>query len=84
LAVTKLRPATRPFLVPDTLQRGLALQIQPSGYRVYKLIYRFHNRRVGSTSVLPMRLPSVMLSLRDIPCSQQAREFLHGQDPKRT
>jgi integrase len=31
-------------LVWDDLQRGLALQIQPSGYRAYKLIYRFHNR----------------------------------------
>jgi integrase len=31
-------------LVWDTYQRGLALQIQPSGYRAYKLIYRFHNR----------------------------------------
>jgi integrase len=31
-------------LVWDTLQRGLALQIQPSGYRSYKLIYRHHKR----------------------------------------
>jgi integrase len=44
LAVTKLHPASRPYLVWDDLQRGLALQIQPSGYRAYKLIYRFHNR----------------------------------------
>lgn len=44
LTVTKLRPTTKPFLVWDTYQRGLALQIQPSGYRAYKLIYRFHNR----------------------------------------
>ena len=44
LTVTKLRSTTKPFLVWDTVQRGLALQIQPSGYRAYKLIYRFHNR----------------------------------------
>jgi integrase len=42
--VSRLRPAARPFLVWDDYQRGLALQIQPSGYRAYKLIYRFHNR----------------------------------------
>jgi hypothetical protein len=40
----KLHPASRPYLVWDTLQRGLALQIQPSGYRSYKLIYRHHKR----------------------------------------
>src|SRR5262247_229881 len=44
LTATKLQPTTKPFLVWDTHQRGLALQIQPSGYRAYKLIYRFHNR----------------------------------------
>jgi integrase len=44
LTVSKLRPAARPYLVWDDLQRGLALQVQPSGYRTYKLIYRFHKR----------------------------------------
>jgi integrase len=44
LTVTKARPAAEPYLIWDTLQRGLALQIQPSGYRAYKLIYRYHNR----------------------------------------
>jgi integrase len=44
LTVTKLRPTAKPYLIWDTVQRGLALQIQPSGYRAYKLIYRFHNR----------------------------------------
>jgi hypothetical protein len=44
LTVTRLRSTSRPYLLWDTLQRGLALQIQPSGYRSYKLIYRFHKR----------------------------------------
>src|SRR5262245_6843899 len=44
LTVSKLQPAARPYLVWDDLQRGLALQIQPSGYRSYKLVYRFHER----------------------------------------
>jgi integrase len=42
--VSRLRPSDKPFLVWDDYQRGLAIQIQPSGYRSYKLIYRFHNR----------------------------------------
>src|SRR6516162_6560797 len=44
LTVTKLRPTAKPYLLWDSYQRGLALQIQPSGYRSFKLIYRFHNR----------------------------------------
>jgi integrase len=44
LMVTKLAPKAQAYLVWDTLQRGFAVQIQPTGYRAYKLIYRFHNR----------------------------------------
>jgi integrase len=44
LTVTKSHPAPRPYLMWDIVQRGLVLQIQPSGYRSYKLIYRFHKR----------------------------------------
>jgi integrase len=44
LTVNKLRPKAHAYLVWDTYQRGLALQIQPTGYRAYKLIYRYHNR----------------------------------------
>ena len=36
LTVTKLRPIAKPYLVWDSYQRGLALQIQPSGYRGFK------------------------------------------------
>jgi integrase len=44
LAVAKLRSQARPYLLWDTVQRGLALQVQPSGYRAYKLIYRHHKK----------------------------------------
>jgi integrase len=44
LLVSRQRPAETPYLIWDTYQRGLALQIQPSGHRAYKVIYRFHNR----------------------------------------
>jgi hypothetical protein len=40
LDATRLRPRPRAFLVWDSLERGLALQVQPSGYRAYKFIYR--------------------------------------------
>jgi integrase len=39
-----MRPNDKPYLVWDTHQRGLALLVQPSGHRSYKLIYRHHNR----------------------------------------
>jgi hypothetical protein len=42
--VTRTQPAAKPFLIWDSYQRGLALQVQPSGYRSYKLIYRHRNR----------------------------------------
>jgi integrase len=44
LLVSRLGPSAKPFLVWDTYQRGLALRIQPNGYRSYVLIYRHHNR----------------------------------------
>jgi integrase len=44
LLVSRLRPAPKPYLIWDTYQRGLALLVQPSGYRAYKLIYRHRNR----------------------------------------
>jgi integrase len=40
----KLKPQSRKFLVWDTFQRGLAIQIQPSGYRAWKVIYSRHGR----------------------------------------
>jgi integrase len=40
----KLKPQSRAYLVWDSLQRGLALQVQPTGYRAYKCIYNFRNR----------------------------------------
>jgi integrase len=44
LTVAKLRPQARAFLVWDSLQRGLVLQVQPSGYPSFKVIYRHHNK----------------------------------------
>jgi integrase len=44
LTVSKLRPQVRAYLVWDNFQRGLVLQVQPTGYRSFKVIYRHHNR----------------------------------------
>jgi integrase len=44
LFLKKLKPQDRPFLVWDTMQRGLAVQIQPTGQRSWKVIYSFHSR----------------------------------------
>ena len=44
LFVQKVRPQARAFLVWDTDQKGLAVQVQPSGYCAFKLIYRHRNR----------------------------------------
>jgi len=62
LTVTKLRPSNRRYSAWDTLQRGLALQIEPSGYRAFKLIYRYHNRprwfHIGATNAMRLRMPA--------------------------
>jgi len=44
LLVQRLRPKARAYLLWDTLQRGLALRVQPTGHRVFMLVYRHHGR----------------------------------------
>ena len=44
LYVEKVKPQARTFLVWDSDQKGLALQVQPSGFRAFKLIYRHQGR----------------------------------------
>ena len=44
LFVKKLKPEQRAFLVWDSKQHGLALQLQPTGSRAWKAIYSFHGR----------------------------------------
>jgi hypothetical protein len=65
-------------LVWDTHQRGLALQIQPSGYRAYKLIYRFHNRprwfHIGAADAIA--LPDARKLAAEL-----ILEVIRGKDP---
>jgi integrase len=78
LAVTKLRPEGRPYLVWDNFQRGLVLQVQPSGYRAYKLIYRFHNRprwfHVGAADAI------ALADARKL-AAEVMLEVIRGKDP---
>ena len=78
LTVTKLRPTAKPYLVWDTNQRGLALQIQPSGYRSFKLIYRFHNRprwyHIGAADAI------ALADARKL-AAELMLEVIRGKDP---
>jgi len=75
---TKLRPTAKPFLVWDSYQRGLALQIQPSGYRSFKLIYRFHNRprwyHIGAADAI------ALADARKL-AAELMLEVIRGKDP---
>jgi integrase len=44
LFLRKLRPKERPFVVWDTIQRGLAVLVQPTGFKSWKCVYHFHAR----------------------------------------
>lgn len=44
LHVQRAAPRAKTYLIWDTIQRGLALRVEPTGSRSYKLIYRFHGR----------------------------------------
>jgi hypothetical protein len=44
LFVAKVQPQARTFLVWDADQKGLALQVRPSGHTSYKCIYRYRSR----------------------------------------
>jgi integrase len=78
LTVAKLRPAAKAYLIWDTVQRGLVLQVQPSGYRAYKLIYRFHNRphwfTIGAADAI------ALADARRI-AAELMLEVIRGKDP---
>ena len=44
LSVRKLKPRPGAYLIWDTLQRGLAIRVQPTGARAWKMIYSCHGR----------------------------------------
>jgi Arm DNA-binding domain len=58
LTVQRAKPRTRAYLMWDTLARGLALRVQPTGRKSFCVIYRSHGRprwlHLGDASVLPL------------------------------
>src|SRR5258708_4100263 len=44
LLLQKLKPQPQAYLIWDTHQRGLAVRVEPSGYRAWKVIYRYNRR----------------------------------------
>jgi integrase len=78
LFVEKVRPQSRAYLVWDSLQRGLVLQVQPTGYRAFKFIYRLRGRprwfHIGAADAIGLanaRKKAAELML----------EVLNGKDP---
>jgi integrase len=56
LFIQKVKPEARAFLVWDTKQHGLALQVQPTGAKAWKAIYSRHGRprwlHIGKASAI--------------------------------
>jgi integrase len=75
---TKLRPKAKSFLVWDALERGLALQVQPSGYRAYKFIYRYRGRSRWATIG---RADTVSLAEARQEATRLRLEVHQGKDP---
>jgi Arm DNA-binding domain len=44
LLVKRQKPRARAFMIWDTLQRGFALSVQPTGHKAYKVVYSHHGR----------------------------------------
>ncbi len=81
LDATRLRPKARPFLVWDSLERGLALQIQPSGFRSYKFIYSFRGK---SRWVTIGPADTISLSLARETALKLRLAVFQGQDPAKS
>jgi integrase len=81
LNVVKLRPKAKTFLVWDTQERGLGLQVYPSGYRSYKFVYHFRGRsrwfHIGAADTVPLALAREQ-------ASRLRFEVYQGKDPATT
>ena len=58
LFLQKVKPKPTPFMVWDSYQRGLALRVEPTGYKSWKAIYRHGNRprwlHLGAADAIPL------------------------------
>ena len=78
LTASRAQPQARAYLIWDSIQRGLALQVQPTGYRAYKLIYRYGNRprwyHIGAADAIGLA------DARKI-AAELMLEVIRGKDP---
>jgi integrase len=77
---SRLRPKSRAFLIWDTQERGLALQVQPSGHKSYKFI--FHHRASGKSKWITIgNVDVVSLTEARQEATRLRLEVHHGKDP---
>ena len=74
----KLKPQTKPFVIWDTYQRGLAVRFYPTGKQAFYFVYRHNNRPrwdlIGYWDAVPLQ------AARE-ECSKRACKVLQGIDP---
>jgi integrase len=79
LYVKKVKPEKSAFLVWDSKQRGLALQVQPTGAKAWKAIYSFHGRprwlTIGKVSAIGLADARVL-------CVEAMLAVANGKDPQ--
>jgi integrase len=79
LYLQKLKPQVRTYLVWDTMQRGLGLRVEPTGYSAWKLIYRHHGRprwyHLGAADALGLADARVL-------AAELMLEVARGKDPQ--
>jgi len=79
LYVKKAKPEKRRFLVWDTKQHGLALQVEPTGMKAWKAIYSFHGRprwlNIGKVSAIGLADARVL-------CAEAMLAVAKGKDPQ--
>lgn len=58
LTVRQAKPRARAYLIWDTVARGLAVRVQPTGRKSWSVIYRAHGRprwlHLGDADILPL------------------------------
>jgi integrase len=79
LTVSKLQPMGKQILVWDTIQHGLVLRVQPSGYRSYVLVYRYRNRPRWFTIA---RADAIGLADARVLAAKLMLEVITGKDPQ--
>jgi integrase len=78
LDAARLRPKPKTYQVWDTQERGLCLQVQPSGYRSFKFVYQYKRKSrwftIGAAD-------TVSLTYARQEATRLRLEVHHGKDP---